>query len=108
MTWFLLWLVLVLAALAVLGLLGWQLFRKGLAVVRQVGRAGEVAGETAASREAAFDVWLERRADEDLAAAHERERKGSSGTSRWPRRHPPRPNPVPVRRTMSRTDPERS
>ncbi len=108
MTWFLLWLVLVLGALAVLGLLGWRIFRKGLAVAREIGAAGEKAGETGATHETAFDAWLARRADEDLAAAEERDRQGDHVATRWTRRQPVRTETATARRTMSRTDPERS
>ncbi len=38
--WILVWAVLLLAALAVLGLLGWRLFRQLLALGREVGASG--------------------------------------------------------------------
>ena len=93
MLWFLLWSVLVLGALVVLGLLGWRVFRKGVAVFRDVGRAADLVGETTAASESAFDEWLLLRAEEDLADAEKREddrarsrrhpRSRSRGPGRW-------------------------
>ena len=78
MFWFLLWFVLALGALVVLGLLGWRVFRKGVAVFRDVGRVADAVGETSAASESAFDEWLLLRAEEDLADAEQRERDHSS------------------------------
>lgn len=42
MLWLLAWTVLVLLAVAVLAWLGWSVFRKGMALVREMGEASEL------------------------------------------------------------------
>jgi hypothetical protein len=45
--WFAIWVVLVLGALAVLGLLALRLFRKGVALAHEMGDAAELLGRAA-------------------------------------------------------------
>lgn len=51
MLWFLVWTVLVLAAVAVLARLGWSVFRRGTALVREMGEAAEMLGRAAEQAE---------------------------------------------------------
>lgn len=47
MPWFVIWVALTVAALAVLGWIGYVLFRKGVALVRELGEAAELLGRAA-------------------------------------------------------------
>ena len=51
MLWFLVWVVLVVGAVAVLGLLGWSLFRRGLDLAREISKAAELLGQATAQVE---------------------------------------------------------
>lgn len=82
MFWFWLWFFLLLGAIVLLGLLGWRVFRRGLAAFGELGRVTEAIGETNAASESAFDEWLLRRAEEDLADAERREHERPSSPPR--------------------------
>ena len=47
MLWFVIWVALVLGALAVLGWIGYVLFRKGVALVRELGEAADLLARAA-------------------------------------------------------------
>ena len=51
MLWFVVWTVLVVAALATLGLVVRSVFRKGVALVHEMGEAAELLGEAAEQAE---------------------------------------------------------
>lgn len=61
------WLVLVLASLLLLGALGWRLWQRVRALLREVGEASRRATAAQTDAGAAFDEWLVTRADEDAA-----------------------------------------
>jgi len=59
------WVVLVVACLALLGLLGYRLFRRSKAFLREAGTASRRVSSTQASAQEAFDSWLAGRAADD-------------------------------------------
>jgi len=80
--WFLLWTVLVLLAVAVLAWLGWSVFRKGVALVREMGEAAELLGR--ATEQAERGAAPNTPAEADVFAdPHELRRK--NGGARRPR-----------------------
>lgn len=86
MLWFLVWTVLVLFAVAVLASLGWSAFRKGMALVREVGEAAELLGR--ASEQAERVAAPNAPAEADVFADPHQLRRGNGARpgARRPRR----------------------
>ncbi len=61
------WVLLVLAALVVLGLLGYRLYRQAKALLREVGTASRRVVDTQAEAERSFAAWRAERVGDDTA-----------------------------------------
>lgn len=59
------WVLLVLAALVVLGLLGYRLFRQAKALLREVGAASRRVSSIQAEAQRTFDAWRAERVADD-------------------------------------------
>lgn len=86
------WLLLVLVSLLLLAVLGWRLYTRVRALLREIGQASRRAAATRSEAGAAFDEWLAVRAAEDAELLATLE---------------PAPDPLgPAGRTMTATDPK--
>jgi len=66
--WFLIWTGLVLASLVVLGALGWQVFGKGKALLREYAATGRAVDAATDRADRDLDSWLLAQAEAEVEA----------------------------------------